>query len=99
MPHATRPPSHLSRLHAFSSHMPPLPPSAAGAGARCSSAGAPGLPPLGSSGDPASEAERLTAEFMRYVAETGQEWPSANPSPTALMPPNAVVKAQVAGKE
>lgn len=77
----------------FSPHSSPLLRSSC-AGVRCSSAGASGLP-LDSSGDPASEAERLTAEFMRYVAETGQEWPASNPSPTALLPPNAVVKAQV----
>ncbi|CAI5466888.1 unnamed protein product [Closterium sp. Yama58-4] len=42
-----------------------------------------------------NEADALTAEFLRFVSETQQQWPLADRHPTALLPPTAVVRAQM----
>ncbi|GJP41100.1 hypothetical protein CLOM_g1148 [Closterium sp. NIES-68] len=42
-----------------------------------------------------NEADELTAEFLRFVSETQQQWPLADRNPTALLPPTAVVRAQM----
>lgn len=47
----------------------------------------------GAAEDP--ERDTLVAEFMRYVNATEQSWPLEGRKPTALMPPNTVVKVQM----
>ncbi|CAI5501521.1 unnamed protein product [Closterium sp. Naga37s-1] len=42
-----------------------------------------------------NEADALTAEFLRFVSETQQQWPLADRHPTALLAPTAVVRAQM----
>ncbi|KAI5075634.1 hypothetical protein GOP47_0009710 [Adiantum capillus-veneris] len=41
------------------------------------------------------ERDTLVAEFMRYVNASNQSWPNEGRKPTALMPPNTVVKVQM----
>eukprot|EP00250_Pteridium_aquilinum_P003580 c13886_g1_i1 orf=235-990(-) len=41
------------------------------------------------------ERDALVAEFMQFVNATQQSWPHESRRPTALMPPNTVVKVQM----
>lgn len=49
----------------------------------------------GGGGGAGGEPDALVAEFSRYVLETEQRWPLENRTPTALMPPTAVVRVQM----
>ncbi|CAI5928762.1 unnamed protein product [Closterium sp. NIES-64] len=49
----------------------------------------------GTGSEAGDEADALTAEFLRFVSETQQQWPLADRHPTALLPPTAVVRAQM----
>eukprot|EP00271_Cylindrocystis_brebissonii_P018969 TRINITY_DN555_c0_g3_i1.p1 TRINITY_DN555_c0_g3~~TRINITY_DN555_c0_g3_i1.p1 ORF type:complete len:293 (-),score=44.42 TRINITY_DN555_c0_g3_i1:456-1334(-) len=85
----------IKRVQAANFHLRPLTRNRWQHGARASSEAAPG--PAGEGADErAAGDDELTARFMAHVNRIHAPWPSVErPSPSALMPPTAVVQMQM----